>query len=331
MTTVATTAEDVLVTGVDRRRRILGRIAVAGWGIALVSYCLDIGIPFDRAGQTLWILGGFAAVAVGRPWRRMILVLRDWAAFLAILYVYDYSRGAARLLGSTVQVAGPIAWDKALFGGVLPTTWLQAHLYDPSRIHWYDVVAALVYITHFILAWVIAAVLYVRNRTLWFKWARAIVTLSFSALVVFMVMPAAPPWYAANVEHLIPPVARISTRGLDPIGLRMANELIKQGRAVANDVAAFPSLHTAFAVMASLFFFSMVPKRHRFWLRPLLVTYPFAMLAALVYSGEHYVVDGIAGAAFAAGTYYSLNAFDRYRARRKFSKDQSEMEVPVAG
>ena len=150
-----------------------------------------------------------------------------------------------------------------------------------------------------VLAWAIAAVLYVRNRTLWFKWARAIVTLSFSALVVFTIMPAAPPWYAANIEHLIPPVERISTRGLDPIGLRMANELIEQGRAVANDVAAFPSLHTAFAVITALFFFCMVPKRHRFWLRPLLIIYPIAMLAALVYSGEHYVVDGIAGAALA--------------------------------
>jgi len=330
MSAVATTAEEILAAEVNPRRRLLGRIAVGAWALALLVYCIRIGIPFDRAGQTLWILGGFVAVAVGRPWRRMVLVLRDWAAFLVILYVYDYSRGAARLLGSTVQVAGPIAWDKALFAGTVPTTWLQQHYYDASRIHWYDTAASLIYITHFVLPWAIAGVLYVRNRTLWFKWARALVTLSFSALIVFMLMPAAPPWYAANIAHLLPPVERISTRGLDPIGLRMANQLVQQGRAVANDVAAIPSLHTAFAVMTALFFFSLVPKRHRWWLRPLLVAYPFAMLAALVYSGEHYVVDGIAGALFAVATFYGLRTFDRYRERGRMAGDEGSQRLEPA-
>ena len=324
MTAAVSAVEEPLTISVDPRRRLAGRLAVAAWAITLLTYCVNIGIPFDRAGQTLWIFGGFIAVAIGRPWRRMVLVVRDWAAFLAVLYIYDYSRGAAKLFGSTVQVVGPIAWDKALFGGVLPTTWLQHRYFDPTHVHWYEVVASLVYITHFIVPWVIAAVLYVRNRTLWFKWARALVVLSFAALVVFMVMPAAPPWYAAN-RGLIPPVVRIATRGLDPIGLRMANQLIQQGRAVANDVAAIPSLHTAFAVMAALFFIPLVRGKLRWFLWPILTLYPFVMLAALVYSGEHYVIDGIIGAIFAAGSYFGLGAWDRRRAR--LSQSPSRLAV----
>jgi membrane-associated phospholipid phosphatase len=76
----------------------------------------------------------------------------------------------------------------------------------------------------------------------------------------------------------------------------------------ANNVAAMPSLHAAFAVLFSLYLWRLVPRAAR----ALLALYPFAMSFALVYSGEHYVVDCIAGGVYAIVTYMAVNwAFDR--------------------
>jgi membrane-associated phospholipid phosphatase len=236
--------------------------------------------------------------------------------FIALLYLYDYSRGAADALGRTVMVAKPAAWDETLFLGHLPTVWLQQRFYDPAHVHWWDVAAALVYATHFVLVWIIAAVLYRRNRAEWFAWARALIVLSFAALATFALLPSAPPWYAAQ-QGIIPPVTRFSTRGWDAIGLHQAGALLNQGQGVVNDVAAIPSLHTAFAVLVAVWFWPRIKGVHRWWLRPILVLYPIAMLTALVYFGEHYVVDGIIGALYVFGTVAALRAWDRWRANRR--------------
>ena len=89
--------------------------------------------------------------------------------------------------------------------------------------------------------------------------------------------------------------------------------MIDQGRAVANDVAAIPSLHTAFAVLVSVWFFNRVPRRHRWWLQPILAVYPIAMLTVLVYSGEHYVVDGLIGSVYVVAVLAGLALWDRRR------------------
>ncbi len=310
---VAAAAGAVAASG---RRRIAGRVAVAVWACALVLYCLRYGFPFDRANMSLWILTGLLAASVGRPLRRVARIFLDWLPFILLLYLYDYSRGAADSLGATVQVAAPIAWDRALFLGADPAVWLQQTFYDPQTVHWWDQAAALIYISHFFLVWAIAAVLYQRDRDHWYRWARALVVLSMAGLVTYALMPAAPPWYAAE-EGLLPPLDRISTRGLDAMGLSFAEGLIDHGRAVTNDVAAIPSLHTAFAVLVAVWFIPRVGQRQRWWLQPLLAAYPVAMLATLVYSGEHYVVDGIIGAAYVVAVLAGLAWWDRWRAGRR--------------
>ena len=193
-------------------------------------------------------------------------------------------------------------------------------------MHWWESVGALVYCSHFLLVWVIAAVLYQRDRDQWFRWARALVILSFAALATFALMPAAPPWYASR-EGLLPPLERIATRGLDPLGLSFAESLIHQGRAVTNDVAAIPSLHTAFAVLVCVWFFNRVSAGHGWWLRPLLIAYPVTMLAMLVYSGEHYVVDGLIGALYVFAVLGGLAVWERRREARP--AHESAIKGPV--
>lgn len=303
-------------------RRRLGWVAVGIWATALVVFIATQGFPFDRGYQTLWILSGLVAASVGRTWRHVGRIFVDWIPVIVILYLYDFSRHAAEALGRPVAITPQIDADRLLFFGVVPTVWLQEHVYDPNATHWWDALGSLWYISHFLGVWVIAAILYLINRDHWFKWTRALVALSFAGLVTFAIIPTAPPWYAAR-EGILPAIDRISTRGLDMVGLHGAKQLIDLGAATANDVAAIPSLHTAFAVLIAVWFWPRVPVKQRWWLRPFLVAYPIVMLAVLVYSGEHYVIDGIVGAIYVFGVLWALRVWDRWRARRKEERDDA--------
>ncbi len=84
------------------------------------------------------------------------------------------------------------------------------------------------------------------------------------------------------------------------LGLPRAQALLHAGQGQVNPVAAVPSLHTAFAVLLCLFALRLVRRR---WQRVALVAYAVAMPLVLVWSGEHYVVDTVLGAVYAAGVW----------------------------
>ena len=72
-------------------------------------------------------------------------------------------RGAAvNRLGFALHVAGPADADRAAFGEI-PTVWLQQHLVGGAP-HWYDALAALVYVTHFVALPVITGLVWFRLR-----------------------------------------------------------------------------------------------------------------------------------------------------------------------
>jgi membrane-associated phospholipid phosphatase len=80
-------------------------------------------------------------------------------------------------------------------------------------------------------------------------------------------------------------------------------------------VAALPSLHAGYALLVVLFLWRLTP----WWVRPVLALYPPAMAFSLVYGGEHYVVDCIAGWAYAAFAFFSVEyVFARRAARREY-------------
>ena len=69
----------------------------------------------------------------------------DWAPFTAVLIFYDKTRGAADAVGLPLHEADVVGWERALFGGHVPTVWLQQHLYDPHHVYWYDALFTLIY------------------------------------------------------------------------------------------------------------------------------------------------------------------------------------------
>jgi membrane-associated phospholipid phosphatase len=255
-------------------------------------------------------------------------LLFAWAPLSVILLTYavaqwinaplggGYGAGTNRL-GFGLHVAGPAELDHWFFGAV-PTVWLQERLVDGSA-HWYDAAAALVYVTHFVSIPIVTGIVWFCLRDRFTAWVAAV--LAFTALGVggYIAYPAAPPWMASD-KGVIGSVDRISTLGWEYLQLDAVARLTVLGQEGSNPVAAMPSLHAGTALLVTLLFWPVVNKA---W-RAALLGYVLSMAVTLVYTGEHYVVDIIAGwltawVAIAVGA-----AVRRRRPTRRLGTDPDE-------
>ena len=279
--------------GVGASRRLVRWVLGGGLVAAFAVTCLETGLPTDRIVLLGWVLAGLAVHAVTDGVHRVGRLLVDWLPLVAVLLAYDASRGLADGLGATVHVTEPAAADRWLGFGQLPTVVLQRHWDAP----WWEALASLVYGSHFVVTPLLLAVLWMRNRAHWSRFAHLVVLLSAAGLVTYVVYPAAPPWLAAK-GGAIEPVERLSSAGWAVLGLPKAGALLESSQTQVNQVAAVPSLHTAFAVLVCL---ALLPAATRSWQRVLLGAYPVLMALVLVWAGEHYVVDTLLGAGYAVG------------------------------
>jgi membrane-associated phospholipid phosphatase len=264
-----------------------------------------------------------------KRWMRGLVF--DWLPFVGILFAYDIARGVADNLGIAAHTSTGIDVDGALFGHPIPSVWLQQHLYDYSHVHWYDYGVFVVYLTHFFATFVIAVLLWRFAYPQFRRFRTMILALTAAGFLTYVLFPATPPWLASQQGH-IPYLYRIigymwnHTDGMYP-----AAGLFQNGNEYVNEVAAVPSLHAAFPLMFTLFFWSSA--RGRPWLRALLVAYPLAMAFTLVYAGEHYVFDVLLGWIYAVGVYATVTAVERARAKRRHARVPTARpaEAPLPG
>lgn len=193
--------------------------------------------------------------------------------------------------------AYPIVADRALGLGELPTLRLQRTLarVGPDGAEWRALDRVLVW-THW--AWFAAphgtvAYMLLRHRE---RFPRA-ATMTYAVFDIgasfYWLIPTAPPWYTADDA---------SGAGEDSAVRRM---MVEYGEHFwrdgwgplysvfgGNPLAAMPSLHFATSLMAALLLAEVGPVAGA-----LGTTYTVTLGFALVYLGEHYVVDLLAGAA----------------------------------
>jgi hypothetical protein len=277
--------------------------------VALGSWVKWVGLPKDTLQLFAWIWLATIAWNAQAPVRTHLNFPRDWSAPLAVLLIYLYSRGMADEFGLPVHVTMPIDADRAMFGGTLPTEYLQARLCgDPcepaSEPQWYDAALTTVYYSHFFAALATAWVLWLRNRVAWIRFMRRYLTLTMLALVIYIAYPMAPPWMAARDGYLTGDIARITGRGSAELGV---GDFHHKLAAVGNPVAAMPSLHAGIAFLLGVYGVVLL----RAWWRWLLLLYPAAMSFMLVYYAEHYVIDLIAGYAAAGVVLLGWSAWER--------------------
>lgn len=302
-----------------------GRFALIGYLLVLLVYTVRVGLPADRIDQTIWILIGIVAVKLGRPLREHLRALVDWLPLLAALLLYDYTRGIAATLGMPVRVSELVDVERLVFVGSLPTVWLQERFYIAGDPQWWDVAAAAVYMSHFILPWAVAAGFYMASRGLWWRYIRMVLLLSYTGLLTYILLPAAPPWYAGHFGVIEESVDRTISSGWSVIGLQFAGAWLEREQAAVNQVAALPSLHAAFALLVSVALWWVVRNR---LVRAGLVVFPVAMGLTLVYSGEHYVIDILLGWLYVAAIVLGLRIWDRRQGRTSAVAADLAEQVP---
>jgi membrane-associated phospholipid phosphatase len=290
-------------------------IGLVVYVVATVVLVSSDGIPLSRDLVFGWILVGMLAVSLAdlRGWARGVFF--DWLPFFGILLGYDFLRGQ---IGSnplfSPHVLPQIRVDEFLFGSV-PTVDLQARLFDPAHIDWLDIASWGVYITHFFTVFVIAATLWRVSRPLFLEFRAMVITLTAAAFATYALFPAAPPWMGYE-DGQIGPVHRIVGDVWRHLGAGSAAAIWDHGSAFSNEVAALPSLHTAYPVLILCFFW-----RFGWPARAICLFYAFAMSFALVYAGEHYVADVLLGWVYAITVFLVVGAIRRAWARRSERRD----------
>lgn len=309
----------------EHRVKILSIVGPVVFLVASAYLVLVDGILLSRELVFLWLMAGLLAMSLADlgGWARG--VIRDWVPFFVALFVYDLLRGMAGDPIFAVHFQPQIDADRFLFGGQVPTVWLQEHFFGGlGAIHFWDVLVWGIYLTHFFAVYVIAALLWRFSRERFRRFRNLVLTLTAAAFATYVLFPAAPPWMAAH-DGAIGSVDRVVYEVWQYLGIDSAGAIWQRGSAFANEVAAIPSLHTAYPVMIMLFFWGSGR-----WARVAGAGYAVAMSLTLVYAGEHYVTDVLLGWAYAFAVYF---AYERVTAawRNRRAVPATPEPAPEAG
>ncbi|MEW5991878.1 MAG: phosphatase PAP2 family protein [Chloroflexota bacterium] len=330
----ATAERDPAHVDLHRRNDRLMLWLIAGYVLFLSGLMIVSGVSITP--DVLLIGLGLAAVILGRG----RLFIRDWVPFIGLFLAYELMRGYADDLNRVVHDADVLGLERWLFGGLLPTQVLQEWLHPVTGLDWVAMAGTVFYFLHFPLPLAVAFLLWVRRRRAYYDFIAAFVVLSMAGFVTYLILPVAPPWYAAD-HGLIsgpdgtPAIAYLKAQGFSDIARLFGFE----GRYLysytiyeinPNAVAAFPSLHAAYPFLAFLF------ARRAFgragWLMAL---YTACVWFSIVYLADHYVVDIIGGVAYAFAAYFAVvhapGWFRRFVERAADAEVEAEVEVGEAG
>ncbi len=246
---------------------------------------------------------------------------RVWAVYVLAFALFAYLRTLADETGNPAQFGYVVSLEKTLFLGSVPTLWLQEHLYAAGKVGALDVSTLVVYSSYFLAPHLMALAVWRLDPGRFRPYVVAILGTFYACLAVSYVVPTAPPWKAGLVGDL-PHVFRIIrdiSGGVSPDGYRRAYEI-----AGPNDVAAMPSLHMAIPLIIAFMAWRLHPVAGA-----VAFFYSAAMAFALVYLGEHYVVDLLAGLLVAV-VVWKLVWWRRSREQREgLSQSHARGEAPI--
>lgn len=251
------------------------------------------------------------AVAVLAPRSRardvVLYTFQMWAFTIAHELPYDDPEA----LRNRLRIRYPIAADRALGLGELPTLRLQRALSRPGRVTGLDRALSFVHWAWFFEPHLTLLFVQTRHLDHFARAARQMAATYDIGCLLYHALPTAPPWWAAENGYLEPPVDRVVVavgEQTEPLAT-VKRLMIDVGEEVwggpawdrlyeslgGNPWAAMPSLHFATSVMAALLLAETGAIAGA-----LGAGYAATLGFALVYLGEHYVTDLLAGAAVVA-------------------------------
>ena len=207
--------------------------------------------------------------------------LRELSAFLLILLAYEALEGLAGTVwvAPVVRIVGPRGMTSQSW-----VTMVQTTFYSPFLTQ----LTTLLYSLHFLLIVVSAVILWYSNKFLYNNYMSSLVICSYVSLIFYVLFPTAPPWYNGVATNLLQATTTSNSQGLVP-------SLVQLGELIESDkLAAFPSLHAAYAVLFC-YFTTKVKWTYGLVSVPIMI----GILLCTIYLGQHYLVDIVAGAGVA--------------------------------
>lgn len=315
-------------TGLGRRNDRILLWAVGGYIVLLSALMLVRGVSITP--DVLLVALGLAAVLLGRG----RLFLRDWIPFIGLFFAYELMRGYADDFGAAIHVTDVIALERALFLGRLPTQVLQDLFHPAAGTDVLASVATIFYFLHFPLPIAVGFFLWLRQRRVYYDFVAALIVLAMAGFATYLVLPVAPPWWAAEHGHLPGPDGRPAILYLKELGFdQLARAFGFEGRYLysytiydinPNQVAAFPSLHAGFPFLAFLF-----ARRAFGRAGAVMLGYTLCVWFSVVYLADHYVVDILGGVAYASAAYWAVIHAPRWVRRAIDDAADVELEAGV--
>lgn len=238
------------------------------------------------------VFAAVIAVALGRT----RLFLRDWLPFVAIFLAWESMRGLADNLGVTVHSDDVVAVERFLFFGNVPSVVLQGWLHQPGSVNALDLATTGIYIAHFALPLTVGLLFWIFERPMYFRYVMTLMLMTFTAFVFFLLLPVAPPRFASAFGSPLP-VVDIARSTFEQLHFAPVTTWL-YGSINGNAVAAFPSIHSAYPLLAFFFVREKWPRAG--WA---MLAYSAAVWFSVVYLGHHYVVDVLGGIALATAAY----------------------------
>src|SRR5206468_12385162 len=133
------------------------------------------------------------------------------------------------------------------------------------------------------------AVLWRWRRPLFSPFVASILACGAIGLAVYLVFPETPPWLAGD-QGVIAPVRRLTSEVVARVGPLSS----VYGGADPLPHAAMPSLHVAYPLIVAWWTVAAFGRRAL-----VIAAYPLVLAAGVVYLGEHWVIDSVAGIACA--------------------------------
>ena len=263
-----------------------GAVAV---GVATPLLRRRLNLPVPVVSVLSWQAPVSLALATPRtPLRDAgLYALQMWAYYAH----YDMPDDDPAKLERRTKIDYPIKVDRALALGTSPTIRIQGALSRDGGVRPHDYALSAVHWSWFMVPHGAVAYVLLRHPKLFPRSAVLMAACFDLGCVVYWLVPTAPPWWAGRVGRM-PPVRRIMAEVGERVWGRLWSPLYHFFE--GNPFAAMPSLHFGTSVMAARVLGGVGRGPGALgW------AYALTLGFGLVYLGEHYVVDLLAGFALA--------------------------------
>ncbi len=232
-----------------------------------------------------------------------LFALQMWGFAVAHELPYDNPEA----LRERLHIRYPIRFDRRLGGGELPSVRLQRALSRPDGASALDRVLTVAHWAWFFQPHASLVYVLTRDSERFPRAARQMAATYDIGCALYFLVPTAPPWWAAEEGYIDEELERVRTEvANEDLPPRLRRLMVDVGEEIwgprlwprlydslgGNPWAAMPSLHFATSLMAAMLLSESSPVAGAAgW------AYALTLGFALVYLGEHYVTDLLAGAA----------------------------------